>query len=228
MMEEWIDSAEPLERVEALGDESASVEYVVAAPWFEPIEGVESSLASKAERVGSDSPAPPEWVDLTPIFEALGAFARRLDGGLAEVRALVDRDRRAEESREKVVDRLHAELQDYKNDLLLKLLRPIFLDLIQLHDDLGKRAEVLGEGATSALLRDYQQGIEDILYRQGVEPFEASDEWFDAKRQRVVSTVPTDEVELNKRIAARIRRGFTSGEKVIRPELVSVYAARRG
>ena len=94
------------------------------------------------------------------------------------MQTLFDREIRAEATREKVVDRLHAELQEYKQDLLLNALRPVFIDLIQLHDDIGKMAVAPprrgGRDASagwSSLMRGFQQGIEDILYRQGVEPF---------------------------------------------------------
>ena len=56
-------------------------------------------------------------------------------------RRSLEREARAEATRERVVDRLHAELQEYKQDLLLKVQRPIFVDLIQLHDDIGKMIE---------------------------------------------------------------------------------------
>ena len=60
--------------------------------------------------------------------------------GSTTCRPLFEREIRAEATREKVVDRLHAELQEYKQDLLLNILRPVFIDLIQLHDDIGKVA----------------------------------------------------------------------------------------
>jgi molecular chaperone GrpE len=118
-------------------------------------------------------------------------------------------------------------LQEYKNDLILKIARPIFIDLIQLHDDMGKMADSLGDDRASGLLRDFQQGIEDILYRQEVEPFRNEGEGFDPRRQRAVSTVSTDDPGRDKTIAARLRPGFAIGEKVIRLEWVSVYAMRR-
>ncbi len=76
-------------------------------------------------------------------------------------------------------------------------------------------------------MRGFQQGIEDILYRQGVEPFTVDDDAFDPRRQRAFATVPTDDTDQAKRVAARLRKGFRSGERVIRPEIVSVYATRR-
>src|SRR5205823_8858260 len=123
-------------------------------------------------------------VDLAPALEAIRALgetvAKRLDG----LQTVFDREIRAEATREKVVDRLHAELQEYKQDLLLKVLRPIFVDLIQLHDDIGKmaapRAEAEGGEVARRLdvMRGFQQGIEDILYRQGVEPFVSQEDTF--------------------------------------------------
>src|SRR5205823_12307367 len=118
-------------------------------------------------------------VDLAPALEAIRALgetvAKRLDG----LQTVFDREIRAEATREKVVDRLHAELQEYKQDLLLNTLRPVFVDLIQLHDDIGKMATTPSssdstDGEVQRLLgvmRGFQQGIEDILYRQGVEPY---------------------------------------------------------
>ncbi len=164
-------------------------------------------------------------------IEAMGEhLTRRLDA----IQSLLERDARAEANRERIVDRLHAELQEYKDDLLLKVQRPIFADLIQLHDDIGKmieaRPDVEGDdgraAATRGILASIQVAIEDILYRQGVEPFEAEGDAFDPRRQRAVSTVTTDDPEKHRTIAARLRRGFAAGEKLIRPELVSVYTHR--
>jgi molecular chaperone GrpE len=157
-------------------------------------------------------------------------LGRRIDA----LRSTFERELRAESNRERVVDRLHAELQDYKQDLLLKVQRPIFIDLIQLHDDVGKMiatriagdSDALAAGSLRGTLESIQTAIEDILYRQGVEPFSLETGEFDPRRQRALSTLPTDEPALNKTVAARIRKGFAAGEKLIRPELVSVFLLR--
>ncbi len=168
------------------------------------------------------------------MLEALVALGETIHRRLDTLQTRFEREVRAEATREKVVDRLHAELQEYKQDLLLNVLRPVFVDLIQLHDDIGKivDAQPASEGETRRLLdlmRDFQQGITDILYRQGVEPFVQEGDAFDPRRQRAVATVPTDDPSLAKKIAARHRQGFQalSSEKVIRPEIVSVYALKR-
>ncbi|MBX6311945.1 MAG: nucleotide exchange factor GrpE [Isosphaeraceae bacterium] len=177
---------------------------------------------------GQAAPPLPSAVEILGAIRQLGsALERRLEG----LQAQFDREIRAEATREKVVDRLHAELQEYKQDLLLKVLRPVFVDLIQLHDDIGKIAaaqpEEDDEGSRlRTALTNIQQGIEDILYRQGVEPYVEPGPLFDPRRQRAVATVPTDDPALAKTVAIRHRKGFQAGERVIRPEIVSVYAPK--
>ena len=197
------------------------VAFVVPAPAYE-------SIATDA---GLDpGPFEPGRPDASaPAMEAIAALGDGLNRKLDALSTLFDREIRAEATREKVVDRLHAELQEYKQGLLLGILRPVFVDLIQLHDDMGKMvaAQSEPEGEVARLLdliRGFQQGIEDILYRQGVEPFTLDDDAFDPRRQRALSTVPTDAPDRNKRVAARLRKGFQAGDKVIRPEMVTVYS----
>jgi molecular chaperone GrpE len=164
--------------------------------------------------------------DEIPVAPETGVLAavERVERKLGELQNQFDREIRAESTREKVVDRLHAELQEYKQDLLLNTLRPVFIDLIQLHDDIGKAALA---SENSEVLAGFQQGIEDILYRQGVEPFQIEGEAFDPRRQRAVATVVTDDDALNKTVAARHRSGFRAGDRIIRAEIVSVYAIKR-
>jgi molecular chaperone GrpE len=208
------------------------VELVVPAPAY-------GSIATEEHHESQPAPpieTKPGWLDNPSdgTVEAIATLGETLHRKLDDLRTLFDREIRAEATREKVVDRLHAELQEYKQDLLLNVLRPVFVDLIQLHDDIGKMA-VASDGAEGEVRRlvevmqGFQQGIEDILYRQGVEPYHHESDAFDPRRQRAIATVPTDDPALNKTIAARHRKGFhaTGGQKVIRPEIVSVYALKK-
>ncbi len=197
------------------------VAFVVPAPAYESIE-TDPGLDPNAFEQARIDP-------IAPSLEAITALGEGLNRKLDALQTLFDREIRAESTREKVVDRLHAELQEYKQGLILGILRPVFVDLIQLHDDIGKMVDAQGEAEGEAarlidLMRGYQQGIEDILYRQGVEPFAQVDDTFDPRRQRALSTVPTDDPDRNKRVAARLRKGFQAGDKVIRPEMVTVYS----
>jgi molecular chaperone GrpE len=167
-------------------------------------------------------------------LDAIAALGTTIERKLDTLQTLFEREIRAKQTREKVIDRLHAELQEYKQDLLLNVLRPVFVDLIQFHDHIGKRIaaqpvrEEDGEASQFLdIMRSFQQEIEEILDRQGVEPFTEEGDTFDPRRQRAAATVPTDDPALAKTIAARLRKGFKAGEKVIRPEIVSLYTLRR-
>jgi molecular chaperone GrpE len=199
------------------------VEYVVPPVAYDSVDTDDELAREEPARPSPDSSA--------RVLEALAAIGDSVGKRLDALQTLFEREVRAEGNREKIVDRLHAELQDYKQDLLLSTLRPIFIDLIQLHDDLGKMRPSLEPidvpvDTVFRLIDTVQQGIEDILYRQGVEPFAIPDTVFDPRRQRAVATVSTDDPDLNKQVAARHRKGFVAGEKVIRPEVVSVYSLK--
>jgi molecular chaperone GrpE len=199
----------------------------------EPDGGPEPALAEPLSL--PPAPAPARSPREPSLLDALRTLGEDLGGRIDALKSTFERELRAEASRERIVDRLHAELQDYKQDLLLKVQRPIFIDLIQLHDDVGKMAAARSSADSDhpdtasfrARLESIQTAIEDILYRQGVEPFSVETDEFDPRRQRAISTAPTEEPALNKRVAARIRKGFAAGEKLIRPELVSVFTLRQ-
>jgi molecular chaperone GrpE len=223
------DEIPPVEEVAVMPAAAAApdVAFVVPAAAYDSIDTDDELAARASPRARAEAPA----ADSTRVVEAIRALEGALGKRLDALQTLFDREIRAEATREKVVDRLHAELQEYKQDLLLNTLRPVFVDLIQLHDDIDKliHAQDNAEGEVARLLglmRGFQQAIEDILYRQGVEPFTGDGPTFDPRRQRAVATVPTDDPALAKAVAARHRKGFRAGEKVIRPEIVSVYALK--
>jgi len=209
--------------------DSAAIEGLAVA------ETATTPTAGPAESAPAGAVAPAGSAEATSrLLETVAELKDQLTRRLDAVQTILERELRAEAARERVVDRLHAELQDYKQDLLLKVQRPIFIDLIQLHDDIGKMiearpaadAEPERAAAVRGMLESIQTAIEDILYRQGVEPFVLESDAFDPRRQRAVSTLPTDDPARNKTIAARLRKGFQAGEKLIRPEIVSVWTAR--
>lgn len=219
------DSLEAPVDFDPLADGPLDVSFVVPASAYDSI-ATDDELARPTAPYSqaSVSYAEPDFGPTLRAVEQLGrTIGERLDG----LATRFDREIRAESTREKVVDRLHAELQEYKGDLLLNAMRPIFVDLIQLHDDVGKMAATQDEATPFAgLLASIQQGIEDILYRQGIEPFANESDTFDARRQRAVSTVPTLDPALARRVAERHRKGFLTGDKIIRPEVVSVYVVK--
>ena len=139
-----------------------------------------------------------------------------------------------DQHKEKIIDNLHRELQDYKNDIHKRLLQPMILDMIHLIDDIRKlsghyRKKEVSEVGPGRLLKDLESipsDLEDILYRQGVEPFICSGDIFNPAKQRVMKTIETSDQMEDKLIHERLRPGYEWEEKVIRPEMVVVKTYR--
>ena len=143
------------------------------------------------EAVAASLPAAEEAEDISALLrELLAAFNDKV---------------RFDAGRERIIDRLHAELQEYKDNLVLKVVKSMALDLITLADNLGKWAAAPKEG-TPVSLSDVQGDIEDILDRNGFENYTAEGSRFDPHRQRVLRTVPTEDPALDRCIAEHSAR----------------------
>jgi len=133
--------------------------------------------------------------------------------------------------KEKIIDNLHSELQEHKNDLIKKVLRPVLMDVILIIDDIKKLINVYRSKDSSRLdpsklldlMETFPPDLEEILYRQMVEPFRCDKGTFDPSRQKVARTSETDDESKDKTVAQSIRDGYEWEGKVLRPELVEVY-----
>jgi molecular chaperone GrpE len=159
---------------------------------------------------------------LREVVERLGRLDGKFDGKV-----------RNDAAREAVVDRLHRELQEYRADLLLNVLRPVLSDLIQLYDDIDKMLAACGEpvGEREQRLSEHLSGcrqeILDVLQRQGVEPFTVEGDDFNPRRQRSPRTTPAPHPDLEGKVDRRLRPGFARGETVLRPEIVVAFVRAR-
>ena len=133
--------------------------------------------------------------------------------------------------KEKIIDDLHTELQSYKNDLIRKLLQPILMDVIHVIDDIHKLTDhyrsqdpkTLEPTKLLGLLESIPFDLENLLYRQGVEPFRYQGTAFDPGHQRAIQTVETNNTAQDKAIARSLRAGYEWEGKVLRREMVEVY-----
>lgn len=135
-----------------------------------------------------------------------------------------------DESKERQVDSLHRELQTYREGMHFKILRPLFIDLIAIHDDFGKLIESIPNeepnSATAQLIKNltsFQETIEEVLRRNGVDAFFAEGTQFVSNKQRVLQTIETTDPSLDKQVAHRVRKGFEYEGRLLRPELVVIY-----
>jgi molecular chaperone GrpE len=136
--------------------------------------------------------------------------------------------------KDKIIDRLHEELQEYKNDLLFKATQSIINDLIQFHDDANKMINHFNQKQDNNLyndviniFQDFKQYILDILEKNDVFMFNNDEHIYDPKKQQVIKTKQTDNPKINKNIASILRSGFKRYDKIIRPEGVEVYVYKK-
>jgi molecular chaperone GrpE len=133
-------------------------------------------------------------------------------------------------TKERQVDSLYQELQGYREGLHFKILKPLFIDLIAMHDDLGKIAERLAQNTSDAAcssmhsnLKSFQETVEEILKRNGVESFSIDSDTYVPGKQRIVRVIETLNIAEDKKIARRVRQGFRYDERILRQELIHTY-----
>jgi molecular chaperone GrpE (heat shock protein) len=133
--------------------------------------------------------------------------------------------------KEKVIDALHKELQDYKNDIIKKQMLSVFMDVIKVIDDIRKwtRHYRSQESASRDPLKLFKfiesipSDLEDIFYWQGVKSFVGEGPTFDPTRQRVSRKIETSIQAQDHTVAESLRPGYEWEGKIIRPEMVALY-----
>lgn len=133
--------------------------------------------------------------------------------------------------KDEVIDRLHAELQEYKQNILKKYVLSIVMDIVKVADDIRKwltyfRSLEISQRDPRKLFRYLEaipSDLEDVFYWHGVKPFSNQEGPFDPTRQRTIKKVPTSDPTLDKNVAYSIRPGYEWETKIVRQEMVAVY-----
>lgn len=133
--------------------------------------------------------------------------------------------------KDQIIDRLHSELQEYKQDILKKYVLSIVMDVVKVADDIRKwlvyfRSLEVSQRDPRKLFRYLEaipSDLEDVFYWHGVKPFSSEEGLFDPARQRAIKKLPTDDPAQDKNVAHSIRPGYEWESKVIRQEMVAVY-----
>jgi molecular chaperone GrpE len=203
----------------------------------------ESSTVSRTEEGSAEGGNEPETEpeletepsgDKKDIIERLAEIKDELkrNNDLFESKLLYDA------AKEDVITRLHKELQAYKDDMLKKILKPVFMDMILFSDSmrtLGSNYEETPD--ESEILGKYQKlrkeflkigsHIDDVIYNYGVEPYSAKPgEDFNPKTQQVKRDVETASEDEHKKIISSLLPGYTWDEQLLRKEGVSVFVHR--
>lgn len=138
---------------------------------------------------------------------------------------------REDAHKEKIIDNLHEELQEYKNNIFSVQRQSMTMDLIRIIDDIRKfsnhyRSIDPSERDLDKLLDYLEQlpsDIEDLFLLRGITPFEETSSAIDPTRQRIVKKIVTDNQFQDRVIAARLRPGYECEGRVVRPEMIAVY-----
>ena len=138
---------------------------------------------------------------------------------------------RYDQVKEGIIDKLHAELQQHRNDMLGRILLPVMRDLIHLHGALLKFVEA--RRAFPEEKRDWNNLLDnvatfgddliEILARNGVESFSEDGASFNPRTQKALRTLPTQDPAADKTVAQRVRPGFRWGQQLIHNEEVIVH-----
>lgn len=164
-----------------------------------------------------------------PVSAVIPASVEDLAGikdKLDELTRIFERKIENDTHKAALFDKMYDELQSYKADIYAKILKPFVLSTITLIDDtnafLGKLEENDSRKAEK-YLRGIPDDLLDILELNGVETYEEEGETFNPRTQKAMKSVVTDNPDLNKHIAKRLRPGYRWNGSILKPELVQIY-----
>lgn len=206
-------------------------EDVTASKKEEAVCEEEASDSDKEEAVpDTEAEAVPGKEDA--ILESLSALSDKLD----QMNLLFAKRIQYTAHEEKILDRMHAELQKYKDDMYAQLVRPILLDIIEIRDSIRRvssswasKPEFASKPEQERVIplktfSDYMLDIRDILEKNNIAVYDSKEgDAFSASRQRAIKKVTTPAEELHGKIAESFNSGYEYMGKIISPEKVAVY-----
>ncbi len=199
----------------------------------------ENSIGEEEELIQFESIDTEEDKNIAPIKEHTNEVLLRsmetiANEGINKVLDAFERKIAYDESKEKQIDNLHSELQEYKRDLIAKTNRPLVTGLIFMFGDMDKlitkinsTSEELSQEKLFKVLGDIREDIEILLEQNGVGAFSENDTKFNPRRQQVVKKVKTYDEKLIGQVIETIRPGFEQGNEIIAKERVAVYVLEK-
>lgn len=202
---------------------------------FDEPETVESTPDDQTALEDLASGAPPEMGTVETIPESqefdLQHHLDDIQTQLAQLKAEFSGKIKYDGHKDEIIDKLHQELQEYKQDIVKKHILSIVLDVVKVADDIRKwiayfRSLDVSQRDPVKLFRYLEaipSDLEDIFYWQGVKPYASREGVFDPAKQRTIKKITTDDPSKDKTIAKSLRPGYEWEGKVIRQEMVAVY-----
>lgn len=143
-------------------------------------------------------------------------------------------DFKEDKEKNKIIDRLHSEVMEFRNDLLSKQADNIFLEIIHLIDANRKLKNDIMESdiENKNIIANYIDSLDfdltDILYRNNVEEYISDNEELDFKLQTIVSSIDSDDPNKIGKRSRTISAGYHRDGTVLRKERIEVYRERKG
>lgn len=176
-------------------------------------------------------------VDISAILKELAALKetqQETARAIQELNELFSKRLMYVDHEEKIVDNMHRELQEYKNDLKFQLIQPILQDIISVADSISRMSEsylTQPEGEQDIPNDKFLSYIDDLHYimeNNGVDIYKSNigDNVIPLK-QRIIKKIETDDASLVGKIAKTYSYGYERNGKVITAEKVAVYVLKK-
>ena len=188
-----------------------------------------SQINSKEKESVSTEKSKPEVSNKKVKKETVGTILSRQ---MSELKDLFNQKIANDEHKDRLFDKMHAELVKYQQGSVDKMVDDMAMDVILLSDNTKQIIDKYKDSEPSEenyirLLNQFQgisDELEDILFRQSIEPYSVEDDEFDPKKQRVIGKVATDKKELNNKVASKGVVGYEKDNgQVLRRENVNIY-----
>lgn len=137
------------------------------------------------------------------------------------------------EFEKETTDKLHKELQVYKNDMYFQFVKPFIMDLINIRESMRKGLKNFSEKTEEEKLKFFESYIEEIqiiLENNDIEIYQTDKEEnrnVDMKKQKIMKKIVTSDETLHGKIYNISSNGYMYKEKVISPEKVEVYVYKK-
>ena len=133
------------------------------------------------------------------------------------------------QEKDKLIDRLHSELQGYKDDHTERFVAQLMKEIITIRQNMIRNVSKpdWNEREAQQIRNEYQYVVEDLmdfLERQGVDEYTSTaGAPFDSSIHQVVKTETTTEIELDKTVKESLSAGYRKDNKSFLLERVVVY-----
>ncbi|MDM8543530.1 nucleotide exchange factor GrpE [Desulfococcaceae bacterium HSG9] len=164
-------------------------------------------------------------------FKDIEEHINLISGKLDSLQQEFNEKLKYDQHKDSIIDNLHNELQEYKNETFRKHVQTMIMDVIKIIDDIRKLSKFYRthESLNSdpdkmlKLIESIPADLEDSFYWQGVKPYTVDGDSFDPTQQKVLKKIETGDKTKDKIIAERLFPGYEWDGRVIRPEMVNVY-----